>query len=233
MRLFTKDNKIISIARKDCHILPVLNRFDIQPGFHDYTIEEMCTQKNINVHFFLAIINTYVYPHYFPQKELISFSPDLIINYLLKTHKYYTEYVIPALDTSFKALLESTSKNSDIHLLKTFYENFKTEFLAHNQSEEDYLFPYIRKLVSESSIADGRLEHQTFETEHEQIEDKLHDLKNLLLKYIQTDYNTNLYNEFMCKLYILEKDANDHSRIEDAILLPIAREIEKRSINEN
>ncbi|MFO7869358.1 MAG: hemerythrin domain-containing protein [Bacteroidales bacterium] len=233
MRLFTRKNKLISIVREDCLILPVLNRFGIQPGLQDYTIEEICTTKNINIDFFLAIINTYLYPHYFPQKELTSFNPELIISYLLKTHEYYTEYMIPALDKSFQSLLDNTSSESDIHLIQKLYENFKHEFLAHNQSEEDSLFPYIKKMMLSPSIADGRLTHETFEKEHLQIDDKINDLKNLLLKYIQSDYDTNLYNEFICKLSILEKDSHDHSRIEDAILLPIARNLEKDIRNDN
>lgn len=228
MKLYTKENKVISILRNHNYVLPVLNRFDIRPGVHDKTIEEICSEKQIVVNFFLAIVNTYAYPQYFPKQELLSFSPVLIIDYLKKTHAYYRNYVIPSIDASLtKLIASSNSQKSDIHLLKTFYEGYKKEFLAHNENEERHIFPYILNILDNPHESDGRLASKNYEHEHHHIENKIEDLKNLLLKYMDTDYDDNLYNDFIFKLFMFEKDAKDHARIEDAILLPIARTFER------
>jgi len=230
MNLFTKENKVISIVRESIYLLPVLNRFDIRPGLHDATIQEICVEKNINVDFFLAIINTYAHQHYFPKTKLLSFSPLLIINYLRKTHEYYAQYVVPSIDASLAELLQSSKhEKSDIHLIQSFYSKYIQEFLKHNEVEEKTVFPYIISIFENPALADGRLAHKTFEKEHKQIEDKLHDLKNLLLKYMDTDYDENLYNDFLFRLFLFEKDTKDHARIEDVILFPIARALEKNT----
>lgn len=230
MNLFTKENKVISIVRESIYLLPVLNRFDIRPGLHDATIQEICIEKNINVDFFLAIINTYAHQHYFPKTEFLSFSPLLIIDYLRKSHVYYSQYVVPSIDASLASLIQSSKhETSDIHLIQSFYSKYTREFLNHNESEEKNVFPYIISLLENPSVADGRLSQKNFEEEHTHIEEKLQDLKNLLLKYMDTDYDDNLYNDFLFRLFMFEKDTKDHARIEDAILLPIARALELKA----
>ena len=147
-----------------------------------------------------------------------------------KTHAYYAHYVVPAIDISLAALIQSSKhESSDIHLIQSFYTKYIQEFLNHNESEEKNDFPYIISLLKNPANADGRLIKKNYEQEHTHIEEKLQDLKNLLLKYMDTDYDENLYNDFLFRLFIFEKDTKDHARIEDAILLPIARALEMKA----
>jgi len=60
----------------------------------------------------------------------------------------------------------------------------------------------------------------SFEKEHGNMEDKLNDLRSLLVKYLDPNYDDNDFNEFMISLFQFEKDVIDHSRIEDHILVP-------------
>lgn len=84
MQLFNKTDKLFKIINDIYNLLPVFNRFGIQPGFKDKTVAEECDDKNINKDFFLALINTYNNPDYFPEVELKRFSPLLIVDYLKK-----------------------------------------------------------------------------------------------------------------------------------------------------
>ena len=56
---------------------------------------------------------------------------------------------------------------------------------------------------------------------------KLNDLKNLIIKYIEPVYNENVCNEFLIAMSDFEKDIKDHARIEDKILVPMVISIEK------
>jgi len=229
MNLYTKENKVISVIRNNFKLLPVLNRFGIKLGVKDKTIEEICAENKINVQFFLAIINTYANQHYFPKSELLSFSPELIIEYLRKTHKYYANYIIPNIEETLNKLIASSKGNNpNILLIQTFYAKYKEEFLGHNQNEEAYFFPYVLELSKNKETTRTNPVEGSYEKEHLNIDDKLQDLKNLLLKYLEGDFDDNIYNEFIYKLNDFEKDAKDHARIEDAILIPIARELENK-----
>lgn len=227
MDRFTKQNKIIDLVEANYHLLPVVNRFGINLGNKNKNLEQICLAQNINVDFFLVIVNTFHNNEYFPETELKSFSTSLIINYLKKTHQHYIEYVLPKLESLLKQIIESNK--TEIHqldILEQFYHKYKDELLLHIKEEEELVFPYIESLV-ENKIAKTKYNIHTFEKEHSNVDEKLNDLKNLIIKYIEPVYDNNTCNEFLITLYRFEKDIKNHARIEDIILVPQVLELEK------
>src|SRR5690606_15088668 len=101
------------------------------------------------------------------------------------------------------------------------------EFIEHIDHEEKALFPYIKKMIN-SNKADHQSSVLSFEDEHTNVDEKLNDLKNLIIKYLNPDYDDNLCNEFLMTLYRFERDVHDHARIEDVILLNQAVAIENK-----
>jgi regulator of cell morphogenesis and NO signaling len=69
MHIFSAHDKLSHLVRADYSLLPVINRFGIRLGIKDHTIAQICQEKQINTDFFLAIINTYHNPQYFPEKK--------------------------------------------------------------------------------------------------------------------------------------------------------------------
>jgi len=221
MDLFRSNHKLFDLVDANPNLLPVINRFGIRPGFKDKTVAEVCTEKNINKDFFLALVNTYNNPDYFPEEELLGFSPVLIVDYLKRTHAYYLEYCLPRLESLLERLI-SGGRNSDreLTMIRSFYEKYKHEFLLHMKDEEENVFPVVLKMVKGDRIDNHPPASLSFEKDHINMEDKLNDLKNLLIKYLAPDYNDNDFNEFLASLFQFEKDITDHSRIEDHILVP-------------
>ena len=229
MYIFTKQDKIIDLIEINYHLLPVINRFGINLGNKDKSLEKICSKENINIDFFLAIINTFHSKDYFPEEELKSFSPLLIIDYLKKTHSHYANHVLPKLELLLQQLIESN--NTDIHqldIIEQFYQKYKKELILHVQEEEELVFPYIISLV-ENGKANSEYTIHTFEKEHSNIEVKLNDLKSLIIKYLEPVYDNNICNEFLISLYRFEKDIIDHNRIESKILIPQTVELESKS----
>jgi len=74
-----KDMKLADVIHHDFNLIPVINRFGIQLGFGDGTIEQICKEQNVNAAFFLIIINTYHDPQYFPKEHLQSFPAGSLI----------------------------------------------------------------------------------------------------------------------------------------------------------
>jgi len=226
MEIFSKEHKIFKLIHENYDLLPVINRFGIKLGLKEKTVEMICKEKNINPDFFLAIVNTYTHEAYFPEDELVTFSPLEIIEYLKRTHRYYINYVLPKLDMQLAQLISSsTSENQELQMVNQFYKQYTKELIEHIDHEEKTVFPYIEKMIKNQK-SNGPYSVFSFEGEHTDVDEKLNDLKNLFIKYLNPNYDENLCNEFLITLFRFEKDLFDHARIEDVILLKQAAAIE-------
>lgn len=220
MKLFKKEDKMSSLVTANSNLLPVINRFGIRLGFKEKTIGEICQERDVNPDFFLAIVNTYTDENYFPEKELLSFSPLLLIDYLKTTHNYYIGYVLPKIEGLLEKVIASCKEGcNSLKMISSFYQKYKAELLIHLQHEDEKEFPYIVDLLKTRKLREGQKSIAEYETEHTDVEEKLSDLKNLLIKYVEPGYNHNDMNEFVQALFQFEKDLYDHARIEDAILI--------------
>ncbi len=220
MKIFKQQDKMSSLVIANCNLLPVINRFGIKLGFKDKTIEEICVENQVNTDFFLAIVNTYTDENYFPEDELLSFSPLLLIDYLKNTHNYYIGYVLPKIERLLISIIDGSSEySSSLKIINSFYQKYKEELLIHLQTEDEKVFPYIVDLYKNKTIRKGQKSIEEYEDEHTNVEEKLSDLKNLIIKYLEPTYNHNDMNEFLQALFSFEKDLYDHARIEDVILV--------------
>ncbi len=235
MGIIKANHKIASVVHHSFQLLPVLNRFGIRLGVKEKTIEEICEEKGLNLHFVLAIINAYHNESYFPEKELQSIPAKEIIRYLRKTHDYYINYILKHIDTLLVRFIESEKGDKkELKIIETFYSRYKEELVQHINDEEKDVFPYVLRL--EAWLEDENthkefnepLTIEEYEKEHSNVDEKLNDLKNLLIKFVEPNYDDNLCNTFLSAIYQFEKDLKDHSRIEDLILVPKVMDMEKQ-----
>lgn len=241
MELFNENSKLASVILKDHSLLPVINRLGIKLGFGDETIKNICVEKGIDLNFFVETINVFHYEAYFPEKRLLDFHISMVIDYLIKTHQYYKNYLIPENDRLMELFLSaSPGESSDNELVRKFYTKFKEEFVIHINFEEREMFPYILEL--NAVIEDTSLRNQfnrkypsfsitSFEKEHSNMDDKMDDLKNIIIKYLPPNYDQNRGNAFLYNLFMFEKDLKNHSRIEDHIMIPKVKQLEKLLVN--
>ena len=219
-------------------LLPVINRFGVRLGFGDKTVADICQEQNINIDFFLAIINAFHNHDYFPEHELRSFSSVLIVDYLRKSHLDFIHVRIPKLEFLLSRLVAGSS-TGDLKVIQTFYNKYKDELITHINDEEENAFPYVLDLqrVYDHNIKPlpesvSKYSIQSFEKEHTNVDEKLYDLKNIIIKYLSPDYHDRDCNEFLFELFQFERDLQDHARIEDKILVPKAMDIEKAVKND-
>ena len=224
MSTFQEHNKIIDLIEHDSNLLMVINRFGIRLGFGDSTIIEACRNNNIDPEFFLAIVNVYHNENYFPTQKFAGFKIVDIVNYLIETHKYYRAFVLPEIERLFNVLLASeTSQREIIRLLEKIFLNFKKGFNKHLEFEEHTIFPLILQLANNEKEKTGnvrKLEKLNFVNIHEQLDDNILDIKNLLIKYLPPVDDSNNFNAFAIAIFKFEKDLKDHAKIEDHILYP-------------
>jgi len=235
LSIITGETKMADVIHKNYLLLPVINRFGIKLGFGDRTVEEICSDANINLSFFLDIINTYHNEHYFPKEKMQEYPVQLIVDYLKETHNYYKNKILPEIEEKIELLIKSCPVDCDnLKLIEEFYKEYKNELEYHLNNEEKRFFPYIIALTeSQDSIPNLKairkeynFSYEIQRNEHESVLAKLFDLKNILIKYLPPTYDEALGNNLLSDLFVFEKDLNDHERLEDVILLPALQKIE-------
>lgn len=232
MKIFTPADKMASIVHSNYNVLPIINRLGVRLGLKDKTVAEVCESNSINASFFLAIVNTYVNSDYFPEEELQSFPPVLIVDYLQKTHQYYINYELLKIEGLLTQMLsDCEGECGNLKLIHDFFRSYQVELINHIADEENRVFPYILKLLESKQREPKGYSILKFEKEHSNVEEKLSDLRNLIVKYVEPKYNDNFCNEFLIALDRFETDIKDHARIEDKILVPMVLKIEESHPN--
>ncbi|MDR0415441.1 MAG: hemerythrin domain-containing protein [Prevotellaceae bacterium] len=237
MILITSDIKLADAIHSNYLLIPVVTRFGIRLGFGDKTVKTVCEEHGVDVEFFTTILNVFSHESYFPQERLLRFDVIQLVGYLKKTHSYYRAVLIPMLDKNMETFVQSASKSSEseVLLIKNFFAQYKAELMAHLKREETITFPYIAELVKKGNTRQlhEKYSMKVFESEHDNVDEKLYDLKNILIKYLQGDYNEGARNTLIFNIFRLEKDLKDHTRIEDKILTPMVKQMEQALFESN
>ena len=92
--------------------------------------------------------------------------------------------------------------------------------------EEVTVFPYISNMVK--GARPGDYEIGVFRENHSNIDDKLNDLKNIIMKYLPGDTLSDMRIRVLFGIFALEEDLSKHSLIEDKILIPLVMKLEQR-----
>jgi len=218
-------------------VLPIFNRFGIQLGFGNKSIDAVCIHHSINTDFFLEIINCFNNAEYFPEEQLQSFSVKLIVDYLSKTHRYYITTKLPRIKKLIEEMFDSSTADEKQYagLVKNFVNEYEQELKEHTGREDEQIYPYALQLEDAflKQQASPQLIHKIksssikkFEREHGNIEEKLLDLKNIIIKFMPPTHNSNLCNTILMEIFNLEDDLNNHSVIEEKVLVPKVTAIE-------
>ena len=219
MALINHDSKLSEIILHDPSTITVLDRFGIALGVGDATIEQACSQHDIDVNFFVTILNTYINENYFPQQALEQFEVTEIVEYLSKTNSYYEHYILPNIERHFSFLIaRAPSHNNNIIIMKQFFDEMKTELLQRINDDRDRLFPEVISNVKTLKTV-SELSHN--ENATDTIEDKIDDLINMIVMHLKGDYDHNLGYAVIVAIFSLKKDIKQNNRIRRRILLPI------------
>jgi len=233
----TKDMKMADVIQMNYMLIPVIHRFGINLGFGDKTVEEVCEDSKVDLNFFLQLVNTYHDKDYFPKEELQLIPSKDIVAYLKMTHSCYLNDKLSEVEDLIEALQHVENEDEKyLLLIRNFYEAYKNEMTEHILHEEEVVFPYVlaveeickkgvisktnQKIYDSFSI----LEYQDV---HDDVEEKLMDLRTIMIKYLTPPLDASLYHKIIQTLFILEQDLSYHSRIENKVLIPKVVSMEK------
>ena len=227
-KMYEADDKMISIIRDNYNILQSLGSFGINLGFGDKTVKEVCEEQNVDTYTFLAVVNFTIngYKEYDNADRL---SLSTLLHYLKASHAYYIDFQLPFIR---KELVEALDEKDNLaRLILKLYDDYAHSITNHMKYEEKMVFPYVQALIDGNATANFDIE--TFSKHHVQVDQKLRELKSIIIKYLPSDgLHNNQLSATLYDIYNNEEWLSHHSEVEEEIFIPAVRN-EERKLKQN
>ena len=229
----TETMKLADLLESDYRLLSIISRLDIPLGFGETTVGEMCRRHGLSAELFLLICRIYSADgRCEPEPDTLKVS-DLadIMNYLHRSHLYYSENVIPDLGRKIGNMMDACDA---IHrkILNTFYSDYCREVANHFDYEEQTVFPYIRALLAGRTPEGSGYGIEKFEANHSDIDAKLSDLKSIIIKYLPESCPAGVRCNVLFDIFRFEEDLSRHTEIENRVLIPLVAKLETGQTSE-
>lgn len=222
------NDNLFDIIELNPYVLFVFEHLGYMDEPKNLTVKHFCKKNKIDESLFLAFLNIYNGDHEIPSIKAHKKHLLTIIKFLKHSHNYYKNEKYPYINRLLNEL-ESKVKQKEISLLKKFFEAYKNEVIEHLDYEEKNVFPYVESLIdSKNNQNTNTFSIQYYQEHHNDIEEKLSDLKNLLIHHLSVGKDASLKRQIIFNLYELQYDLHAHSIIEDKILIPILSLLEKQ-----
>ena len=216
--------KMADLVEADYKLLGVLARMGIEGGFGEKSVAELCDENGLDAATFILICRAYSDLSYQPSDEILRHGHvGDVLRYLHQSHDYYINTALVSLASTIEKLIEPCSKPLQKAIWQ-FFSDYKSELEAHFQTEEDEVIPYVQKLLVGQRTPGFSID--SFEEAHTNVEEKISDLKNIIMKSLPKECDNRLRTTLLTFIYNLREDLLRHTRIEDSIMVPMVRLIE-------
>ena len=224
------DMRISDVILNNPYLILLLEHFGVDVPLQEKSVTDVCLENKINTELFLTFANLYNGVQY-DFKDTFSYNEVLtVINYLRNSHRYYSEEIYPNI-LSIIQQMNSANNRKEMVLVERFFKEYFSEVTEHLNYENDTVFPYItglyERIVNQNQTDGGkRYSVSEYKDHHNDIEEKLNDLKSLLIKYLPLKNDQPIRRKLLFSLFELEYDLNIHSQIEELILIPLVSKME-------
>lgn len=216
-----------------CHneiLLQLVSCFNIPLGLQDKTIEEVCVEHQIDIPTFVTIINHSLSHNSTLLKSDEEVSIPTIILFLKNSHSYFIDTIIPRIRKQLEIAIQQFQDQDTKDITLRFFNEFAAEVSNHMGYEDAQIFEYVDQLLKGEKSEDFNI--ITYAKQHNKdddknIEDRLSDLKHIIIKYCPaiTDYYT--INSILRQLFSLENQLKVHRSIEDYLFIPAIYQLEQ------
>lgn len=228
-RMFKPTDKMSDLICKNYALLQVLSRFGVSLGFGDKTVDEVCRMNGVDCSTFLAIVNFLTEDHNRVEDHLKDISVTALMDYLQSAHTYFLDFQLPAIRKKLIKSLDFSKKNEVAFLILQFFDDYVGEVRNHMEYENQKVFAYVRALLAGEHTTEYNI--GVFARHHDQVNAKLTELKNIIIKYYPANGDNRLLNATLFDIFSCEEDLASHNRVEDYLFVPAIMELEKRDNN--
>jgi regulator of cell morphogenesis and NO signaling len=225
------DTRMSDAVSENPFLLLFLEHLEIELPMQERSVGDLANEHHIPPGLFQTLISLYSDVSHSVDIPLTGKEMPVIIRFLQNSHRYYTEDVYPGIMDIIRDINISGSSMETV-MIEKFFMEYLTEVKNHFDYEEETVFPYIRQLMEMTDGVPATLEMHgysvaEYKEHHDDIEEKLDDLKSLLIEYLPLKEGKKIRRKLLFRLYELEHDLRIHSRIEDYILIPLVASMEE------
>ena len=224
MDKFTSSMKVARLVEANYRLLGVLARVGIDGSFGEKTVSEVCISSGLDPDTIILLCEVYTFPNFKPSMELLRrCHVGDILRYMHQSHDYYLNRAISEMEASITKLLEPCQKKQQ-DVVWNFFRGYKVEVKNHFGFEEQEVIPYVQGLIIGQSRPGFSIDR--FEENHSNIDEKLGDFKNLVMKSLPAICDNDIRRDLLVRIYALQEDLKCHTYIEDHVLVPMVRLLE-------
>ena len=196
---YRSTDKMSDLICDNYSLLMVMSRFGLSLGFGDKSVKDVCEAQGVDCPTFLAVANFISEEQYSYSGNESDFSIPALMDYLKRAHTYFLDFNLPAIRRKLIEAIDCSSTNDVAYLILKFFDEYAKEVRRHMEYENQAVFTYVEQLLQ------GRLSDEyniaTFASKHNQIDTKLKELKNIIIKYYPEKENNNLLNAVLFDIF--------------------------------
>lgn len=227
---FNSQQKMSDLINQDHSLLLVISRFGIYLGFGNKTVMEVCSANGIDTNTFLTVVNFISDDNVIIENTFDDIDIATVINYLSNAHTYFLDFKLPALRQKLYDAVHLPDESTPYAMLfMRFFDEYVMEVRKHMDYENNTVFSYAKHLLNGELIAGYSI--AIFQKRHHEIDSKLEDLKNILIKYFPDKGSNYLLTEVLFDILACEVDIVSHNKVEDFLFVPAIQSIEKKLIS--
>lgn len=223
-------DKMSDLICDNYSLLMVMSRFGLSLGFGDKNVKDVCEAQGVDYRTFLAVANFISEEQYSYNEDESAFSILSLMEYLKSAHTYFLDFNLPGMRRKLIEALDCSGSDNVAFLILKFFDEYAKEVRRHMEYENIAVFTYVEQLM-QGKLSD-EYDIATFASKHNQIDTKLKELKNIIIKYYPEKENNNLLNAVLFDIFNCEDDLASHCQVEDYMFVPAVAQIERRLRNE-
>ena len=226
-RRYKSSDKMSDLICENYALLQVLSRFGVSLGFGDKSVKEVCRMNGVDCDTFLIVVNFLGEDGNRIQDPPAGLSISALMDYLKRAHHYFLDFQLPAIRRKLIEAIDCSPENEVAFLIVKFFDAYVSEVRKHMEYENEKVFVYVEKLLR--GERSGGYNIGVFARHHDQINAKLTEQKNIIIKYYPGGADNRLLNAVLFDIFSCEEDLDSHNRVEDYLFVPAIMELEKEA----
>lgn len=211
---YTGEDRMCDLVCDRYPVLRVMSRFGISLGFGDKTIAEVCDENKVDTATFLAVVNLLM--NYGGGADPSAVSVRSLTDYLHTSHGYFLGFRLPAIRRKLIEAVDCSLSDVSFAIMR-YFDEYVAEVERHMSYEEKTVFPYVESLLAGEK--NDAYSIDVFRRHHDQVEARLRELKNIIIKYYPAG-GTNELNDVLYDIFTCERELASHNAVEDEIFIP-------------
>lgn len=214
-----------TVITRNYTLLQVMSRFGLSLGFGDKTVAEVCEDSGVETQTFLDVVN-------FLADEGLEVSSGMIrtlhiptlMTYLKNAHSYFLDFKFPNIRRKLIESIDCSKNNEIAFLILKFFDAYIEGVRVHMNYENERVFPYVEALLENKMQKNFNI--HVFASHHDDIDEKLKELKNIIITYYPTKADNNTFYSVLFGIFTTEKDLAQHNAIENKLFIPAVSQLE-------